>query len=315
MAITGTGIQTDPYLVHTALELRSVLGKTNAYVKLNNDIDCNDDYRVWEQTTVLATDLDLNEHNLLNINCKSGYVFYIPSNSMHLFTIHGGWIKNVILSGASLINDNCPDSVTYTVNNTTGNYGTVINDCGIYSIVDEMNEDLLWGSGTRFYNTVWKGKVNSNSASAYIGYNGGINIEGFLFEESQMVLQVDLPFLMGSSTYSGRPMGINGHFVGSQIDVTSAKINENAGYALGNCSSINNSVINIKPVDGQMCSYTSLVDSASSSIGINVYNSYYINITGTSNYILQTQKPLTSSAMINSDELNAVGFSNIKVEP
>ena len=154
MAITGTGIQEDPYLVHTALELRSVLGEANAYVKLNNDIDCNIDSRIWEQTTVLATDLDLNEHNLLNINCKSGYVFYIPSNSMHLFTIHSGWIKNVMLSGASFINENYPSSVTYTVNEVTGNYGTVINDCGIYSIVDEINGTQLWGRGTRFYNTV-----------------------------------------------------------------------------------------------------------------------------------------------------------------
>ena len=314
MAITGTGIQEDPFIVHTALELRTALGEANAYVKLNNDIDCNYDCRIWEQLTVLATDLHLNEHNLLNINCRSGYVFYIPTDSMHLFTIHDGWINNTILSGASFINENYPAGVTYTANNTTGNYGTVIKDCAIYSIVDEMNGSQLWGKGTRFYNTVWKGKVHSASTSAYIGYNGNIENEGFLFEESQMVLQVDLPFISSGGAGSGRPMGINGHFVGSQIDVTSAKIYENTTYTLGSSSTINNSVINIKPVNGQMYSYNTLVFGESKSIGINVYNSDYINITSTSNYVLQTQKPLTSSAMINSDALNAVGFSNIKVE-
>ena len=129
-----------------------------------------------------------------------------------------------------------------------------------------------------------------------------------------MVLQVDLPF-SGESSSNIRPMGINGNFVSSQIDVTSAKIKENTSYALGDYSSINNSVINIKPVNGQMYSYTSLVLNESKSIGINVYNSDYINITGTYNYIKQTQKGLTSSAIIKSDELNETGFTNIKVEP
>ena len=38
MAITGTGIKEDPFVVHTALELRTALGEANAYVKLDNDI-------------------------------------------------------------------------------------------------------------------------------------------------------------------------------------------------------------------------------------------------------------------------------------
>lgn len=315
MAITGTGTQEDPFAVHTALELRTALGEANAYVKLNNDIDCNYDCRIWEQLTVLATDLHLNEHNLLNINCRSGYVFYIPTDSMHLFTIHDGWINNTILSGASFINDNYPNSVTYTANSKIGNYGTVIKDCAIFANVDEMyntgGSRYLWGRGTRFYNTVWKGKVHSASTSAYIGQEGSINNEGFLFEESQMALQVDIPSYSG---YPSKSMGINGNFISSQIDVVTSSVVNNMSSALGNISSINNCTINIKPVDGGRYSYTSLVYSEANSIGINVYNSDYINLTSTATYILQTQKPLTSSAMINSDALNAVGFSNIKVE-
>lgn len=315
MAITGTGIQEDPFIVHTALELRTALGEANAYVKLDNDIDCNYDCRRWEQLTVLATDLHLNEHNLLNINCRGGYVFYIPTNSMHLFTIHDGWINNTILSGASFINENFPNSVTYTANSKIGNYGTVIKDCAIFANVDEMYNSTsghcLWGRGTRFYNTVWKGKVHSASTSAYIGFYSDITGEGFLFEESRMVIQIDM---IPSTNSHHRPMSISGHFISSQLDVTSSNIQTDESNALGSGSSINNCTINIKPVDGGRYSYTSLVYNQANSIGINVYNSDYINLTSQATYVLQTQKPLTSSAMINSDANNGAGFSNIKVE-
>ena len=308
--MTGIGTQGDPFVVYTIFELRSALGQTNAYVQMGCDIDCNDEYTIWQQLTVLATDFDLNDHHLWNINCKNGYVFYIPSDTMHLFTIHDGWIHNVELSGASFINDNCPADVSYTVNNSTGNYGTVIQDMAIYTNVGEFLNNCLWGKGTRFHTTVWKGKVHSASDYAYIGYNSNIINEGILFEESRIAVQIDTP------TYSPRPMGINGHFIGTQVDVV---VNANGIISgpyntLGTSSSINNSTFNLRPSDGTQRSFVSLVSGVSSAIGISVYNSDYINLTGTSEYIPQTQKPLTSSEIINSDANNAVGFHNIKVE-
>ena len=314
--MTGTGTQGDPFVVYTIFELRSALGQTDAYVQMGRDIDCNDEYTIWQQLTVLATDFDLNDHHLWNINCKNGYVFYIPSDTMHLFTIHGGWIHNVELSGASFINDNSPASVSYTANNSTGSYGTVIQDMAIYINVSELfltgsgSATTLWGRGTRFHTAVWKGKVHSASSSSYIGYNNNIPNEGILFEESRIVVQIDTP------TSSNRPMGINGHFIGTQVDVA---VNANGIISgsyntLGNSSTINNSTFNLRPSDGIQRSFISLVSGITSAIGISVYNSDYINLTGTSEYIPQTQKPLTSSGIINSDANNAVGFHNIKVE-
>ena len=313
--MTGTGTQEDPFVVYTIFELRSALGQTDAYVQMGCDIDCNDEYTIWQQLTVLATDFDLNDHHLWNINCKNGYVFYIPSDTMHLFTIHDGWIHNVELSGASFINDNCPADVSYTANNSTGNYGTVIQDMAIYTNVSELfstgtSSNCLWGRGTRFHTTVWKGKVHSASDYAYLGYNDGISNEGILFEESRIVVQIDTP------AYSSRPMGINGHFIGTQVDVAvnANGIMSGGYYTLGSYSSINNSTFNLRPSDGTQRSFYSLVSSASYAIGISVYNSDYINFTSTLEYIPQTQKPLTSSEIINSDANNAVGFHNIKVE-
>ena len=257
--MTGTGTQEDPFVVYTIFELRSALGQTNAYVQMGCDIDCNDEYTIWQQLTVLATDFDFNDHHLWNINCKNGYVFYIPSDTMHLFTIHDGWIHNVELSGASFINDNYPASVSYTANNSTGNYGTVIQDMAIYTNVSELfptgSTTCLWGKGTRFHTTVWKGKVHSATSSSHIGYNSDITNEGILFEESRIVVQIDIP------TYSPRPMGINGHFIGTQVDVA---VNANGiisgpFYTLGSSSSINNSTFNLRPSDGIQRSFISLV--------------------------------------------------------
>ena len=313
--MTGTGTQEDPFVVYTIFELRSALGQTNAYVQMGCDIDCNDEYTIWQQLTVLATDFDLNDHHLWNINCKNGYVFYIPSATMHLFTIHGGWIHNVELSGASFINDNYPASVSYTANNSTGNYGTVIQDMAIYINVSELfptgSFNFLWGRGTRFHTAVWKGKVHSARSSSYIGNSDDIINEGILFEESRIVVQIDIP------AYSSRPMCINGHFIGTQVDVV---VNANGiisspGYnTFGSYSTINNSTFNLRPSDGIRRSFYSLVSSITYAIGISTYNSDYINLTGTTEYIPQTQKPLTSSEIINSDANNAVGFHNIKVE-
>ena len=318
--MTGTGTQEDPFVVYTIFELRSALGQTNAYVQMGRDIDCNDEYTIWQQLTVLATDFDLNDHHLWNINCKNGYVFYIPSATMHLFTIHDGWIHNVELSGASFINDNYPASVSYTANNSTGNYGTVIQGMAIYINVSELfstgGNNYLWGEGTRFHTTVWKGKVHSASSSSYIGSNRSITNEGILFEESRIVVQIDIP------TSTNRPMCINGHFIGTQVDVVvnaNGIISGSSGsyaiyYTLGSSSTINNSTFNLRPSDGIQRSFSSLVSSITYAIGISVYNSNYINLTSTVEYVPQTQKPLTSSEIINSDANNAVGFHNIKVE-
>lgn len=313
--MTGTGTQEDPFVVYTIFELRSALGQTDAYVQMGCDIDCNDEYTIWQQSTVLATDFDLNDHHLWNINCKNGYVFYIPSDTMHLFTIHDGWIHNVELSGASFINDNYPEDVSYTANNNTGNYGTVIQGMAIYTDVSELFptgtlSNCLWGRGTRFHTTVWKGKVHSASLYAFLGYNSSITNEGILFEESRIVVQIDTPIS------SARPMGINGHFIGTQVDVAvnANGITSGSFNALGSSSSINNSTFNLRANDGTQYSFISLVSDVSNAIGISVYNSDYINLTSTAKYIPQTQKPLTSSEIINSDANNAVGFHNIKVE-
>lgn len=117
MAITGTGTQEDPFLVHSYEEIKSAASShtgtnTKYYIKLMNDIDCND-YGVdfeWE-TISLANranyesaryynDLNLNNHTIKNIKIKSSnYLFSTENNATA--DVHDGKLLNVFGAGAS----------------------------------------------------------------------------------------------------------------------------------------------------------------------------------------------------------------------
>lgn len=108
MAVTGTGTQGDPYIVHSYSELKTTIANipnTLKYVKLGNDIDCNDYGSFeWETITPSATgakfDLDLDGHTIKNIKIKaSNYLISAPyyGNAK----IHNGKILNVFcITGA-----------------------------------------------------------------------------------------------------------------------------------------------------------------------------------------------------------------------
>lgn len=116
MAITGTGTEQDPYLVHSYEEIKTAASShtgTNEkyYIKLMNDIDCNE-YGVefeWE-TIVLANgssyvsqrlynDLDLNNHTIKNIKIKSSNYLFSGENASA--DVHNGKLLNVFGQGAS----------------------------------------------------------------------------------------------------------------------------------------------------------------------------------------------------------------------
>ena len=42
MAMTGSGTQANPYVVHNYNELKTACNNSNVYVELANNIDCND---------------------------------------------------------------------------------------------------------------------------------------------------------------------------------------------------------------------------------------------------------------------------------
>lgn len=116
MAITGSGTEQDPYLVHNYDEIKSLhtySGQMMKYAKLCNDINCNDYGAEFQWETVQLGDgsssgmtmtLDLDGHTIKNVALKSG-------NRMFLFKAYGGRgshikngkILNVFANGANAV--------------------------------------------------------------------------------------------------------------------------------------------------------------------------------------------------------------------
>lgn len=107
-AITGTGTVNDPYIVHNydeikwACEDESAIpeGQTTSipvYLKLNNNIDCQEyaqDFE-WEITCQHALDIDLNNKTIKTFYIvERSYMFIIPSAAAN-FSLHDGSILNI----------------------------------------------------------------------------------------------------------------------------------------------------------------------------------------------------------------------------
>lgn len=107
MAITGQGTQSDPYIVHNYSEIKSTTAAVPdglTYMKLANDIDCNDygEGFEWESCTPSYTgnkniDFDLNGHVIKNIKVKAGNVVFATYDSSK---IHDGEILNIFTPDA-----------------------------------------------------------------------------------------------------------------------------------------------------------------------------------------------------------------------
>lgn len=109
MAITGTGTQGDPYIVHNYSEIKSTIAAVPdglTYMKLANDIDCNDygEEFEWQSCTPSYSginnkniDFDLNGHVIKNIKVKAGNVVFATYDSSK---IHDGEILNIFTPDA-----------------------------------------------------------------------------------------------------------------------------------------------------------------------------------------------------------------------
>lgn len=144
MAITGTGTQDDPYIVHSYEEIKAASDySVDKYLKLANDIDCNDYGDDWEWETISTNGyitIDLNKHTIKNaLIATDNYMFV--GNGARKFTIKNGKILNIFCNmaagmfynvifqniSASLSATNCKGNViSFAGSNNT------IKNCAIY---------------------------------------------------------------------------------------------------------------------------------------------------------------------------------------
>lgn len=122
MAITGKGTETEPWLVHSYDEIKTCFDKnkpegadaqSSTYIKLSNDIDCNDYGDGWKWETINNGDIsngrttffDLNGHTIKNVMIKSGNVMFEGGGHIaaHNVKVMNGKLLNIFSEGATNI--------------------------------------------------------------------------------------------------------------------------------------------------------------------------------------------------------------------
>lgn len=69
----GTGTQGNPYIVTNVAEFREACTQLNAYVKLANDIDC-DEYPEWDTLNCSCAEVDFDGKSLKKMNIQQGQI-------------------------------------------------------------------------------------------------------------------------------------------------------------------------------------------------------------------------------------------------
>lgn len=295
MPISGTGTSSDPFMVHTALELREALTLLDgSYVKMANSIDCNDDCRRWTTLDVKASYLLMDNHDLLNIYATDGAIVFNKSSG--LFKIQNGRILNLTLfdSVFNVSNVNAGGVDVGKYNNVFYNVAikTTITGCG--------SGNYIFNKGTYFDYTHLEVKSTLPNSSYHLFYNNPVLYQGALFNDSWLEANTNNADAAGQ-TY---PFGIFGNYRNSRVEAQTAIECTFGNFALGASSSATSSIFELKGNPNHQFS-----DLASSSSGINPFNSGEMTITSPRT----SEIPCSTAQIRNSAYLNSIGFPNTRV--
>lgn len=193
MAVTGSGTQADPFIVHSYQELKSICDNLTTkqrgvnYVNLANDIDCNDygDSFEWETLTLAKyngvwssrdyIDFDMCGHTIKNILVKANNkLFEHTQNSIgDGVKIRNGKLLNIFNNGTErLIHSStweCPicfDNVSMSIN------ANGITDAVFYCI--KMNKCAVYLDGTCAANIIHTNTYSTIISNSDFMFNGVI---------------------------------------------------------------------------------------------------------------------------------------------
>lgn len=297
MSITGTGTILDPFIVHTALELREALTLLDgSYVKMANNIDCNDDCRRWNTLGVKASYLLMDNKDLLNIYATDGTIVFNKASG--LFKIQNGRILNLTLF----------DSV-FNVSNVNaggvdvGKYNNVLYDVAIKTTITGCgSQNYIFNRGTYFDYSHVEVKSTLPNNTHHLFYSGTtVSSQGALFNDSWIEANTNNADAAGQ----GYPFGISGNFRNSRVEAKTGIECASGSYALGaGGSSAVNSVFELKGNPNHQFSNLS-----TSSSGVNPFNAGEMTITSTR----ASEIPCSTAQIRNSAHLNSIGFPNTRV--
>jgi len=294
MPISGTGTSSDPFMVHTALELREALTLLDgSYVKLANNIDCNDDCRRWNTLDVKASYLLMDNHDLLNIYATDGAIVFNKASG--LFKIQNGRILNLTLL----------DSV-FNVSNVNaegvdvGKYNNVFYDVAIKTTITGCgSQSYIFNRGTYFDYTHLEINSTLPNSSHHLFYNSSVSNQGALFNDSWLEAKTNNADAAGQY-----PFGICGNYRNTLVEAQTAIECASGSYALGANSSATSSIFELKGNPNHQFSNLSPTSS-----GINPFNAGEMTITSPRT----SEIPCSTAQMRNSAHLNSIGFPNTRV--
>ena len=296
MSITGTGTSSDPFMVHTALELREALTLLDgSYVKMANSIDCNDDCRRWTTLGVAASYLLMDNHDLLNIYATDGTIVFNKASG--LFKIQNGRILNLTLF----------DSV-FNVSNVNaegvdvGKYNNVFYDVAIKTTITGCgSQSYIFNKGTYFdyaHLEINSTLPNSNHDLFYGGTT--VSSQCALFNDSWIEAKTN----NADADWQGYPFGIFGNYRNTLVEAQTDIECTTGGYALGVNSSATSSIFELKGNPNHQFS-----DLSASSSGINPFNAGEMTVTNPRT----SEIPCSTAQMRNSAHLSSIGFPNARV--
>ncbi len=193
MAVTGNGTQGDPWIVHNYDEIKDVMARTKIgkYLRLANDIDCND-YGAefeWSAPEIVTNDggtfyFDLGGFAIKNVKvaANSSLFKYYRSNGTNN-SIYNGALLNVFLPNAvgfvNIANDTsvtikCTlQDLSISIDGTTAT-GIIFEDC-------KLTRCAVWFQSGKLLNDVFR--VYNNGS---IGDRDAINDCDFYFDIQDM---------------------------------------------------------------------------------------------------------------------------------
>ena len=320
MAITGSGTQADPFVVHSYDEIKSVYADTSLtastlyYVVLANNINCND-YGVdftWDSITGSNwIDFDLDGHTIKNIAISNGqYLFNLTVNCGVNVTprpkIHNGSIRNVF-----------------------GNSGGIFKNAGAYSPITLENLSI---------------SINGTSCTDYIFWSFYVNMCAIYIQSSKLnqtffgvslnshtVWLENSDVLFDISDLNGKPLFINtnGNSNAYQLIISNCRFRGKVGglpYAYGMLWNVyqrtmfNNTKIKVEKccisIDSTECNLdggtgTGVLISVSENMANlnNVVNKTIMDSTYTANH----DYDISDEDIVNGDALRSAGFTVVNV--
>lgn len=255
MAITGQGTQEDPWIVHDYEEVKSAYKKTNGnsklYIKLENDIDCNDYGDTWEWETISPYTsscdytFDLNGRTIKNIMIKSGNTLFNCNSKRDV--IHNGKILNVFNNdGKSAISGNGSTlkDISISVNGTgLTSYGfnnVFFENCAVYYKSSKLQESII------YFISAYSSVIGAKNCDFYFDVN---NMNDKVLTSSVNNIDYDNCRFRGSVSGQGYAYYLlnNGKCINSVVEIDTTNMTWSSGFGTAYqapCKVISTGIIN-----------------------------------------------------------------------